>query len=528
MVAIKVLVTDPIAHEGIEILEAAGIKVEEHIGLSPDELKEVVRDADGLIIRSGTKVTKELIDAAPKLKVVGRAGTGLDNVDIPACNKRGIVVMNTPGGNTNSAAEHTIAMMLALTRHIPQATASLKAGKWEKKKFQGREVAGKTLGIIGIGRIGSIVAKLARGLKMKVIAFDPHIRPEAAEQIGVELKDLDSLLAEADYISIHTPLTKETKGLINQELLEKMKPGAMLINCARGGIVNEKDLYEALKNGKLAGAALDVFETEPPGDNPLFELNNFICTPHLGASTREAQENVAVAVARQIADYLTKGIVKNAVNVPSVSSEVLAQLGPFLHLGEKIGSFQAQIAKGPVEEVQIEYQGDVAELDVAPVTVSILKGLLAPVLKEDVNFVNAPILAEERGIKVSISKSKTAKDFTNLLTVTVKTTEDSNTISGTIFGKKEPRLVRINNFRLEAVPQGHMLLIYNEDRPGVIGRIGTTLGEKNINIARMQVGQDEGHHRNVILLTTDEPVTDEALELLKQQDGVTHALALEL
>ncbi len=526
---VKVLVTDPIAKEGIEILEQAGIDVEECLGLSPEELKEVIKDADGLVIRSGTKVTQDLVDHAAQLKVVGRAGTGLDNVDIPACNKRGIVVMNTPGGNTNSAAEHTIAMMLSLTRHIPQATASLKAGKWEKKLFKGREVAGKVLGIIGIGRIGSIVASLARGLKMKVLAFDPHIRPDTADKIGVELKELDDLLKESDYISIHTPLTKETKGFVNKDLFAKMKKGAMVINCARGGIINEADLYDALSSGHLGGAALDVFEVEPPGtENPLLSLKNFICTPHLGASTLEAQENVAVAVARQIADYLTKGIVRNAVNVPSVSSEVLAQLGPFLHLGEKMGSFHAQIAKGPVEEVQIEYQGDVAELDIAPVTVAVLKGLLAPVLKEDVNFVNAPILADERGIKVSIARSKTAEDFTNLLTVTVKTTEDSNTLSGTIFGKKEPRLVRINNFRLEAVPQGHMLLIYNEDRPGVIGRIGSTLGELNMNIARMQVGQDEGHHRNVILLTTDEPVTQKVLDSLKEQDGVTQAMALEL
>lgn len=525
----KVLITDPIAREGIEILQAAGLEAEERLGLTPEELLDVIKDADGLIIRSGTNVTAEVVNAARQLKVIGRAGTGLDNVDIPSCNKRGIVVMNTPGGNTNSAAEHTIAMIMALSRHIPQATASMKAGKWEKKRFQGREVAGKTLGIIGIGRIGGIVSRLAQGLKMKVIAFDPYIRPDLAEKLGVELADLDGLLHRADYISIHTPLLKETRGLLNADLFAKMKDGVMVVNCARGGIVNEQDLCEAMKSGKVAGAALDVFENEPTGkEHPLLALENFICTPHLGASTREAQENVAVAVADQIAAYLTTAEVRNAVNVPSVSGEALARLGPFLLLAEKMGAFQAQMAKGPVDEITIGYMGDVAELDTAPVTVAVLKGILTPILREDVNFVNAPILAQERGVKVTESKSKTAEDFTNLLTVAVRTREGTNTVAGTIFGKKESRLVRINDFRLEAVPEGHMLLIYNEDRPGVIGRIGISLGEAGINIGRMQVGQDPGHRRNVILLTTDTSVDEDALARLQEQEGVTSAQALEL
>ncbi len=525
----KVFITDPIAQEGIDILKEAGLEVEEHLGLSPDELKSIIKDADALVIRSNTKVTQDLIDAAEKLKVVGRAGTGLDNVDIPACNKRGIVVMNTPGGNTNSAAEHTIAMMLALSRHIPQATASMKAGKWEKKKFQGREVAGKILGIVGIGRIGSIVAQIAQGMKMKVIAFDPHIHPEMADKIGVELVDLDELFSTADYVSVHTPLTKETKGLLNSKYFSKMKKGAMVLNCARGGIINETDLYEYLKSGHLGGAALDVFENEPTTlENPLLSLDNFICTPHLGASTKEAQENVALAVARQIADYLIKGEVRNAVNVPSVSGEALSRLGPFLTLAEKIGMFHAQIAKGGLEEIEISYEGDVADFDTVPVTVALLKGILTPALKEEVNFVNAPVLAEERGIKVVESKSKTSEDFTNLLTVTVRASDSTNTIAGTIFGKKEPRIVRINDFRLEALPEGHMLLIYNEDRPGVIGTIGITLGEAGLNIARMHVGQDPGHNRNVILLTVDEPVSEDVLEQLKAKDGVTSAQSLEL
>ncbi|OCC15722.1 D-3-phosphoglycerate dehydrogenase [Dissulfuribacter thermophilus] len=525
----KVLVTDPIANEGIEILRDAGIEVEEKLGLSPEELRQAIKGVHGLIIRSNTKVTADLVEAADELKVVGRAGTGLDNVDIPACNKHGIVVMNTPGGNTNSAAEHTIAMILAVSRHIPQATASMKEGKWEKKKFLGQEVAGKTLGIIGIGRIGSIVAQLAQGLKMKVVAFDPHIRPDLAERMGVELMDLDGVLARADYISVHTPLTPETKWLLNKDLFDKMKDGAIVVNCARGGIINEEDLYEALKSGKLKAAALDVFEKEPTTlENKLLSLENFICTPHLGASTKEAQENVAVAVARQIRDYLLNGEVRNAVNVPSVTGEALAQLAPYIGLGEKIGAFQAQILEGPIEEVEVIYQGDVAELDTKPVTIAMLKELLAPAVREDVNSVNAPIIAEERGIKVTESKSSTAEDFTNLITVKVKGGSEENIISGTIFGKKEPRLVRLNDFRLEAVPEGHMLLIYNEDRPGVIGRIGMTLGSAGINIARMQVGQDPSHKRNVILLTTNEVVSKEVLDNLLAQEGVTQARLLEL
>ncbi|MGC9022988.1 MAG: phosphoglycerate dehydrogenase, partial [Dissulfurimicrobium sp.] len=390
----KILVSDLIAKEGIEILREAGIEVDERPGIPADELLDAVKDVDGLVIRSNTKVTADVVNAARRLKVIGRAGSGLDNVDIQACNKRGIVVMNTPGGNTNSAAEHTIAMILALSRHIPQATASMKAGKWEKKRFMGQEVAGKTLGIIGMGRIGSVITQLAQGLKMKVVAFDPYVIPEVAEKLGVEMTNLDDLLAKSDYITVHTPLTKETKGFLNKGLFNKMKPGAYVINCARGGIINEEDLYEALTSGRIAGAALDVFEKEPTTkENPLLSLDNFICTPHLGASTKEAQENVALAVAKQIVDYLTKGEVRNAVNVPSVSGEVLAQLGPFLLLAEKIGAFHAQLAGGPIEEVSILYQGDIAELDTKPVTVSALKGLLAPVLREEVNFVNAPIIA---------------------------------------------------------------------------------------------------------------------------------------
>ncbi len=525
----KVLISDHIAEEGKEILKAAGLEVVEKVGLSPEVLKEAIADVDAILIRSGTKLTAEIIAAATRLKVIARAGTGLDNVDIDAANKRGIVVMNVPGGNTVSAAEHTISMMLALSRNIPQATASMKAGRWEKKKFLGREVAGKTLGIIGVGRIGSIVADRARGLKMKVLAYDPYITQETAEKLGVELVDLDSLLARSDYISVHVPLTKETKGFINRELFAKMKDGVMFINCARGGIVNEEDLYQALVSGKVAGAALDVFEVEPPPkDHPLFGLENFICTPHLGASTREAQKNVATAAASQIVDYLLHGVVRNAVNVPSVSADQLPRIQPFITLGEKIGALHTQLADGPIEAVSITYQGEMADMETGPITLAILKGILSPVMGDEVNYVNAPIIARDRGIKVTESKTATAEDFTNLLIVRVRYRGGENEISGTIFGKKEPRIVRINDFRLDAIPEGHMLFIYNEDRPGVIGKIGITLGEAGINISRMHVGQEPAQKSNIILLTTDKSVNGEVLERLKKLPHVLSARPLEL
>ncbi|OAG27305.1 phosphoglycerate dehydrogenase [Thermodesulfatator autotrophicus] len=526
----KVLISDPIAEDGIKILREAGLEVIVKTGLSKDELiEELKKGIDAIIIRSATKMTADVIEAAPSLKVIARAGTGLDNVDIDAANRKGIVVMNCPGGNTVSAAEHTIAMMMALARNIPQATASMKAGKWEKKKFMGREVNGKTLGVIGLGRIGSIVADRAKGLKMRVIAYDPFVNPEQAAKMGIEVMSLDELLPQADFITIHVPLTKETKGFINKEKFDKMKDGVMLIHCARGGIVNESDLYEAMVSGKVAGAALDVFEQEPPPpDYPLFKLENFICTPHLGASTLEAQKNVALAVASQVVDFLVHGVVRNAVNMPSVSAELLPTLKPYLKLAEKLGAIQAQLAEGPVQEVHIEYQGDVANLDTKPLTVALLKGLLTPALREDVNYVNAPIRAKERGIKVTESKVNTAEDFLNLIKVVVKFPGGENLVAGTIFGKKEPRIVQINDFRLDAIPEGHMLYLMNEDKPGVIGQIGITIGEHGLNISRMHVGQDPAQQANIILLCVDKPVPEDLLEKLKTLPPVKMVKPLEL
>ncbi|MBI4764503.1 MAG: phosphoglycerate dehydrogenase [Deltaproteobacteria bacterium] len=525
----KILVSDNLSETGVEILKKAqGFEVDVKTGLTPDELKSIIKDYDGLVIRSATKVTTDLIQAADKLKVVGRAGIGLDNVDIPAASQRGIVVMNTPEGNTITTAEHTISLLLSLARKIPQATASLKGQKWEKKKFEGREIFNKTLGIIGTGKIGSIVADRAKGLKMKVIAYDPFIQPEILENQGIEPVTLEELYQRADFITIHTPKTKDTLGLINAQAISKMKDGVMIVNASRGGIVDEQALFEGLKSGKVGGAALDVFETEPPGGSPLLDLDNFICTPHLGASTAEAQVNVAVAVAEQIVDYLLFGVIKNAVNVPSVSANLLERVRPYLVLSERLGTFQSQTLEGGMTEVSIEYQGEVAGFDTKPMTVSVLKGLLTPILKDVVNFVNAPILARERGIRVIESKTDTADYFLNLITLRVKTQKMESSISGTIFGKYEPRIVRLNNFRLEAIPEGHMLLIYNEDKPGVIGSIGMTLGKHRINIERMQVGQEKEKGGNIILLTTDRVIPGPALKELISLPSVKKALPLEL
>ena len=526
----KVLISDNLAPVGAQILLDAGLEVDIKTGLSPEELKNIIPEYEGLVIRSATKVTAEIIEAAPSLKVVGRAGIGLDNVDVAAASKQGIVVMNAPDGNATTAAEHAIAMMVSLARNIPQATASMKEGKWEKKKFMGRELTGKTLGIIGIGRIGSIVAERAQGLRMKVIAYDPHMPEELVKKLGVELTTLDEVCRKSDFISVHVPMTKDTKHLISTLQFTNMKKDAMFIDCARGGVVDEEALYEALTAGEIAGAALDVFEVEPTTREncPLLGLDNFICTPHLGASTSEAQENVAVAIAKQISEFLRTGVVSNAVNVPSVSSDVLSKVGPYLILAEMLGSFHMQIAKGGVEEVNLEYIGEFEELTTGPITVAFLKGLFTPILQDAVNYVNAPLIAKERGIRVVESKTGHSDDFTSLLSIRVKTTEGENMLAGTVFGKNEPRLVRMNTFRLEALPTGPMLFVYNKDVPGVIGALGTTLGKHEVNISRMTVGREAEHGRNIILLNTDNIISKELLKTVQQLEHIDDAMALEL
>lgn len=525
----KVLISDTLSEEGIKILEEAGLEVIYKPGISYEELLKLIEEVDGLIIRSGTKVTREVVQRSKRLKVIGRAGTGLDNVDLQAANEKGIVVMNVPGGNSLAAAEHTIALLLALARKIPQAVSSLKSGKWEKKKFMGVEVNNKTLGIIGLGRIGSIVADRALGLKMKVIAYDPFVTPETAEKKGIELVSFEELLRRSDFITIHTPLTKETYHLIDDKAFSLMKDGVFIINCARGGIIDEEALYRALVSGKVAGAALDVFEKEPIDPNhPLLSLENFIGTPHLGASTVEAQKIVAVEIAKQVVDYLTKGIIRNAVNVPSLSPETLKIIAPLLTLAEKMGLLATQITEGAIKEIEISYKGEIANLDTRPVTIAFVRGLLYPFLKEDVNYVNALLRAKERDIRVVESKIEMAEDFTSLISAKVVHTEGTTIVEGTLFGKKEPRIVKINGFRLDALPEGHMLYIFNEDRPGVIGQIGTILGKHNLNISRMYVGQDPMKQTNVILLSLDQPPTPEALKELNELKTVYLVKPLEL
>jgi len=506
----KVLVSDQLGEIGIRMFEEEeGVDVDVKTGLSPDELKAIIGDYNALVIRSATKVTADLLQSAKKLKVVGRAGIGLDNVEIPAATQQGVVVMNTPTGNVITTAEHAISMMMSLTRNIPRGTSSLKDGRWDKKKLQGREVFNKTLGVVGFGKIGSIVADRASGLKMRVVVYDPLVTPEQIEKAGFESVTLEDLYRKSDYITIHVPKMKETTGFINKDAFKQMKDGVMIINCARGGIIDEADLETALKSGKVAGAALDVFTTEPPGTCSLIEEENVICTPHLGASTREAQTNVAVAVAKQIIDYLKNGTIVNAVNVPSVTGELLTKMGPYLNLAEHIGGLMAQLSKGAFKEIAIEYTGDFQGIDFTPVTTSLLKGLLTPSLKDDVNYVNAGVIAKDRGIKVSETTSADSDEYLNLITLKAVTTEMQSEIAGTIFGKKRSQIVKIDDFKLSMEPEGFFAYIRNFNKPGAFGSITSLLGERGINIDRMNVGVSDEKATNIVFLSTDTPIPDE-------------------
>lgn len=516
----KVLVSDKLSPTGIEILKKAGLDVDLRTGMSPEELKACIGQYHGLIIRSATKVTADILEAAENLKVVGRAGSGLDNVDKVAATKKGIVVMNTPGGNTVTTAEHTIALMFALARQIPQATASMKVGKWDKKRFMGVELFSKTLGILGLGNIGKEVAKRALGLQMHVIAYDPYLSEENAKEMGIEKVELPTLFSRADFITIHTPITADTRNLFNKKTFQGMKDGVRIINCARGGIINEADLYEALKSGKVAGAALDVFEKEPPGDSPLLTLDNVVCTPHLGASTEEAQEKVAIAVAEQVADYLVNGVIRHAVNFPSVPLEQVPRLQPYLTIAERLGSFASQVFEGAITEVTIEYRGEASELNTAPVTIALLKGFLTPILEETVNFVNAPIIAKERGIEVREMKSADAGDYQSMIVLRVRTDGKENRLAGTLLSRRDPRIVNINNFPVEIFPEGNMLFIYNNDRPGVIGNIGSYLGRCNINIARMHFGREEAGGIAISVVSIDTPITQDQIEEMKKLPNI--------
>jgi D-3-phosphoglycerate dehydrogenase / 2-oxoglutarate reductase len=526
----KILVTDSLAPEGLAVFEnAGGFTVDVKIGLKPEELKKICGEYDGWVIRSGTRITAELIEAAKNLKVIGRAGVGFENIDADAATKKGIVVMNTPGGNNVTTGEHTIALMMALARHIPQAVASLKCGKWERNKFVGVELCNKTAGVIGLGNVGRIVAERAAGLRMKVIGFDPFISAENIAKMGVEPATLEEIFVKSDFITVHVPLTPDTQGLINRDSFAKMKTGVRIINCARGGIVDEKDLADSIKEGKVAGAALDVYVDEPPGaDHPLVKLDQVITTPHLGASTDEAQLNVAIAVAEQIVDFLAQGVVRYAVNVPSVGPELLEVLRPYLTLAEKLGSLHVQIAGALPKEVQVEYRGDVTQYNVAPLTLAVLKGLLTPVMESAVNYVNAAVVASERGIQIIESKGEHSPDFASSITIKARNGKQNLEVEGAIFGKKHPRIVRVDNFYLEAVPEGYILVLHNKDVPGVVGAVGTILGNNGINIAGMELGRSEKGGNAISFTHVDDVVPNKALKELRALPQIVAAELVKL
>ena len=506
----KVLIADALSPRAVEIFKERGVETDVRVGLSADELKKIIPDYDGLAVRSATKVTRPLIERAANLKVIGRAGIGVDNIDVPAATQRGIVVMNTPSGNSITTAEHAIALLFALARQIPAADQSTQAGKWEKSRFLGVELFAKVLGVIGCGNIGSIVADRAIGLKMKVIAYDPYLSPERAVQLGVEKAELDELFARADFITLHTPLTDATRHLIDAKALAKMKKGVRIINCARGGLIIEADLKAALDSGHVAGAALDVFPIEPAKENILFGHSNLVATPHLGATTTEAQENVALQVAEQMSDYLMTGAVANALNMPSLTAEEATRLRPYMKLAEQLGSFGGQLTEAPLKAVTIEYEGHVADLNVKPLTAVVLTGLLAPQL-DSVNMVNAPVICRERDIRVSETRSSAEGDFHTLIRVTLTTESHSRSVAGTLFGGTKPRIVMVEDVPMEAELGPHMLFVRNKDKPGFIGNLGRTLGEAGINIATFHLGRTAPGEDAICLVQVDQPLDEMVL-----------------
>jgi D-3-phosphoglycerate dehydrogenase len=524
----KVLVSDNLSDRGVTILKEAGFDVDVKTGMSPDELKAVIGQYNGIVIRSATKLTKDVIEVATNLKVIGRAGSGLDNVDKAAASKKGIVVMNTPGGNTITTAEHTIALMFAIARKVPQATGSMKEGKWEKKKFTGVELFHKTLGIVGLGQIGKQVAKRAQGLEMNVLAYDPFLNEDQAKAIGVESVSVEEIFKRADFITFHTPLTAETKGLVNAESIKTMKPGVRLINCARGGIIVEDDLLAALESGHVAGAALDVFEEEPPGLCPIVKHENLICSPHLGAATDEAQINVAVAVAEQIVDYLKFGTIRNAVNFPSIPQDQIPALKPYITLAEGLGSFASQVFGSGISEVTLEFRGEAAELNVEPISIAALKGMLTPILEETVNFVNAPFIAKERGIEVKETKSADAGDHHSTLTITLKGKDKTMSFSGTLYGRREPRIITVDGFHVEIIPEGNILVLSNNDKPGVIGDIGMLMAKHNINIAWMHFGRESAGGLAISVVAVDTPVNEAQMAELKNLPNILSATQVHI
>ncbi|WP_310621466.1 phosphoglycerate dehydrogenase [Flexibacterium corallicola] len=517
----KVLISDKLSPAAVQIFKDRGCDVDflPDVGKDKEKLAEIIGNYDGLAIRSATKVTEKIIAAATNLKVVGRAGIGVDNVDIPTATARGIIVMNTPFGNAITTAEHAIAMMFAVARQIPAADTSTQAGKWEKSRFMGKEITSKTLGLIGCGNIGSIVAERALGLKMKVVAFDPFLSEERAQDLGVEKVELDELFRRADFITLHTPLTDKTRNIIDADAIASMKDGVYIVNCARGGLVNEAALAEALKSGKVAGAAVDVYEVEPAKENALFGIPNLVCTPHLGASTTEAQENVALQVAEQMADYLINGAVSNALNMPSITAEEAPKLTPFVKLAELLGSFAGQATETGLKEIRLEYEGEVAEMNVKALTASAVTGVLRPQL-QTVNMVSAPSVAKERGIVIEDVRREQQGVYENYIRLTVKTERQERSVAGTVFADGKPRLIQIKGINMEAELGENMLYVTNEDKPGFIGQLGSILGDAGVNIATFNLGRKVAGHEAICLAEIDGELPEETLNRIEAIDQV--------
>ncbi len=517
----KVLIADKISETCAEVLRAAGLEADHRPGIGRVELLKAVASVHGLVVRSDTQVTEEVMAAAPELRVIGRAGAGVDNIDVPAATRRGIVVMNAPGENTISAAEHTMSMLLAMARRIPAADRSMRAGRWERgATFLGVELYGKTLGVLGVGKVGREVASRARAFGMVVIGYDPVLTRDVAGRLGIELVSIDQVLARADFITLHLPLTAETRHLIGRDQIKRCRKGVRFINVARGGVIDEAALCEGLQSGQVAGAALDVFEHEPPTGSPLLGLEQVVLTPHLGASTQEAQEKVAARIAEQIAAYLRDGTVTSAVNAEGVDPRLAPGMLPYRDLCERLGRLLSALARGPYEEVVVEFSGAVNEYPTRPLTASLLKGLLQAKLSDPVNPVNAVLLARESGIRVQETRAAESPDFTALVSATLRGPAGERSVAGTLFGKRDPRLVRVDAFQLDAMPQGPMLIVSNDDRPGMVGRLGGLLGDAHVNIAYMSLGRDRSGGRAIAVLNLDSPLPDPLFRAIAAQDGV--------
>jgi len=526
----KVLVSDPISDMGIQqLVDAADISVEKKTGLSEDELVAIIGEYDALLVRSQTRVTARIMEAGKNLKVVGRAGVGVDNIDLEAATKQGIIVINAPDGNTITTCEHTFAMMMALSRHIPQAYMKTVQGEWDRKSFLGVELRNKTLGVLGMGRIGSEVAKRAKAFGMEILAYDPFLTEERAEKLQVTLATVDDIIRNADFMTVHTPLTPETRHMISGPQFEVMKKGMRIINCARGGVVDELALVEAIDQGIVAGAAFDVFEEEPPrADHPFLKHPKIVVTPHLGASTIEAQENVAIDVSEQVLHILRSEPYKNAVNMPQVPANVLNKLQPYFKLGEQLGVFVAQMIHGPVQEIHVKYSGDLADFDTQPITRHIIKGVLSFHLGSDVNIINSMHLAKVRDVNVVVQKSAATKGFTNLLQVTLKSSTEERLVAGTLLNGYGERIVQIDRFTVDVAPEGTLILISHTDKPGMIGSVGTTLGNNDVNIATMQVGRSEAGGNAIMALSVDRRLPKDVLGQLLQIDGILKAKEITL